>query len=163
QAHPDSARVRLKLAWLELEAGRKTEARGLLLPLRQRERELSTEELLELGHALAALGDTDGAREGPRKFPPRDGRARRVGRAPIHHQGRDWRQVRELLERLRGEPLPVKGMAREVQLLLADCYTALGSPDQTAAALRGARREAAPGRAERVRLAEALAASGKAD
>src|SRR5262249_12633772 len=74
-----------------------------------------------------------------------------------------WGEARARLEKVRTGPLPTPALVRDVNLLLADCYERLGSPDQRVQACQYALDVNPQWGSTRHRLAQALAAAGKLD
>jgi tetratricopeptide (TPR) repeat protein len=164
QFHPRSTPLRLAAAQLEVRAKRIPEALALLVPLK---RSLPEQVVYrwELGSLLADLGDTAGAGEVLTKLDgqgPERQWAYDLLSAQLLLRKRELNKARRQLEPLRSVAVPAV-VGRPVDLMLAECYLALGSPDQAAHAARrvlAAIPHSQPGRAL---LAEALVASGKAE
>ena len=83
--------------------------------------------------------------------------------AQIFMQKREWGQARNLLERVTGIIAPVGPLARQANLLLADCYVHLDSPDQLLRACQRAVDCEPNSPLARARLRDVLAAHGKLD
>jgi tetratricopeptide (TPR) repeat protein len=160
--HPASATLRLAGARLEAGAGRTARAKELLAPLR-RFLPGRVEQRWELGNLLIHLGETTGAREVMRKLTgPEAEWARGLLEAQLLLKNNELGQARRQLEKLRSVTMPPE-VGRPVDLMLAECYLGLGSPDQAAAAARRVKDADSQNLAGRARLAEALVAGGKAE
>jgi tetratricopeptide (TPR) repeat protein len=160
--HPNSVAMRLAAARLEARARRTAKALALLAPLRRALPE-RLEQRWAVGTLLADLGEFAGAEEVLRKLDSPEGEwARGLLEAQLLLRKKDLGKARRQLEQLRSVAMPA-ALGRPVDLLLAECYLALGSPDQAAVAARRVLAAVPNSSAGRARLAEALAASGKND
>jgi tetratricopeptide (TPR) repeat protein len=136
--HPGDARLALGLARLDLQAGQEGRARERLRPaLRALPREI--EDLWGLANLLVDLGERNEAEELAGRL-PESGWAWATGylRGRLLIQEGAWGEARDRLESVRSAGLPSPELARQVDLLLADCHHRLGNPDQEVAAYRRA-------------------------
>ena len=166
--HPQNVRFHQALAALELQAGNPREAlrwlrQGLKVAARP-----SVDELWRLAELLIEAGEVEGP-DGARTI---ISRLRKLGSQPevlgyldarVLMTEQQWAQAREKLEVARLHVMKSPELAKQTDLLLAQCYRALGSPDQAILAYRRALKIDALWLPARQGLASAFAAVGRTD
>jgi tetratricopeptide (TPR) repeat protein len=160
---PNDIDIRLNLARLEARAGNNKRATELLEPLEKKLPE-RPELLCELGSLLIDLGKTEEQLAPIQRQlkAPASAWASRLLQAQRLMREKKWGKARLILEQLRGR-VPFLARDRQAALMLADCYLALGNPDQQIEAARHALSRDPTNPQAKLRLAAALAATGKID
>jgi tetratricopeptide (TPR) repeat protein len=162
--HPDAVTLRLQAVRLEIAAGRHDVARAVLDSLRGA-RTAQTEQLWELGRLAIEMGAGKVSEEVRRRLRGRLGStwATEMLRAARFIHDRRWGEARLILEKIRERRVPTPELLCQAEVMLADCYQALGNPDQQILAARRALLEDRSSVAARLRLAAGLAALGDLD
>jgi tetratricopeptide (TPR) repeat protein len=161
--HPNDSRMRQDLARLENLSGHRDRAVELV------QTDLKAppdgfEELLDLGNLLIDLNEVSAAQVVIERLNKAGADwAVSLLRARLSVRQKAWGEARLRLERLRTNKFLAPVVSRQAHVLLADCYAALGNPDQQAATCRQALEIDPFWVPARLRLAEALVALRKPD
>lgn len=161
---PNDVSLRLTAARVELRFGDKEKAQAILEPFRKA-LPTNPEFLCELGGLLVDLGGSEKELEtiNSRLRSASDVWASYMLEAQQKMRKKEYGAAREVLEKLRLRKVPNAGWARQVDLLMADCFQALGNPDQQAEAALRVLKSDPNSQGGKLRLAQALAATGKAE
>jgi tetratricopeptide (TPR) repeat protein len=134
--HPADAGLNLAAARIDLQAGRRDEARVSLRHVAEAA-EASPGQLTVLGDLLLDLDDVPAAGAAVARVSERKGASAPRLEARLRMREGEWGKARVLLERLRGEKL-LPAEARQVEMLLGSCYEHLDDPEAALAAYRRA-------------------------
>ncbi len=160
---PDDVQLRLAAVRVELRLGQKERALQLLEPFRKALPD-NPEQLCEIGLLLIDLGgksEKEMKTISDRLNRPATEWAVALMQGQKLMRDKEWGNARVLLDKLRLRPLPGPVWERQVDLMLADCYRALGNPDQQTTAAQRVLKSDPTSTAARLRLAQGLAGSGK--
>jgi tetratricopeptide (TPR) repeat protein len=160
--HPEAAPLRLLAVRVEVIAGKRDTAKRMLAWF-HRNPPARIEQVWEVGRLASELGDTRLADDAMKKLQYYRGAAwaAKMLLAVRCMSNRRWGEARVVLDAIR-EKLPPRltEVITHAEVMLADCYQALGNPDQQILAARRALRQDRLSVPARLRLAAGLAAVG---
>jgi tetratricopeptide (TPR) repeat protein len=162
--HPEAIPLRLLAVQVEMIEGKRETAQRMLAWF-HRNPPARIEQVWEMGRLAIELGDRKLSDDALKKL---QGHSRALWatellRALRCMRDRRWGEARLVLETLRERGLSRPELRTQAEVMLADCYQALGNPDQQVLAARRALQEDRFSVAARLRLASGLVALGELD